>query len=651
MMGMSRTAVAILAAVISLAAVLWSSSLPLWIGWRVYSEQILLLVLAAAMAITFITRRAGPGGGDAPSRLDIALAAAALVWGAIMVVRFPTLSQNVFYHPTEALILSSLGLLLLIEAVRRAMGWALIVILGVVCLYALFSSHLDGPMQGRSIRWDRLLTFMVLDSASLAGAALYIAVAVVVPFLILAQLLLQTGGSAFFSDVSLALAGRSQGGSAKIAILGSALFGSVSGSAVSNVASTGAITIPLMKDGGYKPKTAAAIEASASTGGQLMPPIMGAAAFLLAENLQVAYGEVVLAALIPSLLFYFALFVFAGLEAGRLGIRPVDPALIPAFSAVLMRGWFVVVPFVVLLGGLFGLNLRPETSALYAVAALFVLSLFRTYQGGRIQLGAIVETFVKSGRSAVEVVLICAIAGIIIGLFARSGLSFGVGFFLIRLGEGSLILLLLVTAAVCILMGMGLPTVGVYLLLSTLAAAPLIELGLQPMAAHMFVLYFGMLSMLTPPVAIAAFVAANMANAPPMRTGFEAVRIAWPAFLVPFLFVASPALLFDGTPVEIGVALVTALIGVWLATAGITGYLGRVLGAPARLALIVAGVAALWPPGAPHAGPVMVAGLVFGGLLVVWLLRAARRGDDALQGTAPQPVARSTEPEGRDFSA
>jgi len=629
MMGMSRTAVAILAAVISLAAVLWSSSLPLWIGWRVYSEQILLLVLASAMAITFITRRAGSGGGDTPSRLDIALTAAALVWGVVMVVRFPTLSQNVFYHPTEALILSATGLALLVEAVRRSMGWALIVILGVVCLYALFSSHLDGPMQGRSIRWDRLLTFMVLDSASLAGAALYIAVAVVVPFLILAQLLLQTGGSAFFSDLSLALAGRSQGGSAKIAILGSALFGSVSGSAVSNVASTGAITIPLMKDGGYKPKTAAAIEAAASTGGQLMPPIMGAAAFLLAENLQVAYGEVVLAALIPSLLFYYALFVFAGLEAGRLGIRPVDPALIPAFSAVLTRGWFVVVPFAVLLGGLFGLNLRPETAALYAVAALFVLSLFRTYQGGRIQMGAIVETIVKSGRSAVEVVLICAIAGIIIGLFARSGLSFGVGFFLIRLGEGSLILLLLITAAVCILMGMGLPTVGVYLLLSTLAAAPLIELGLQPMAAHMFVLYFGMLSMLTPPVAIAAFVAANMANAPPMRTGFEAVRIAWPAFVVPFLFVASPALLFDGTPIEIGIALVTALIGVWLATAGITGYLGRRLGWPVRLALVAAGVAALWPPGAPHAVPVMAAGLVMGGGLAAWLLRTARRGDRA----------------------
>jgi TRAP transporter 4TM/12TM fusion protein len=606
--------VAALAALAAVAAVVWSSSLPLWLGLRVYSEQVLLVVLAAAMAITFLTR-------PTRRRLDAGLAGAALIWGAVMVVRFPVLSQNVFYHPTEALILSAAGLALLLEAVRRAMGWALIAILGAVCLYALFSSELSGPMQSRSIPWNRLLTFMVMDSASLAGAALYIAVAVVVPFLLLAQLLLQTGGSAFFSDLSMALAGRRRGGAGKIAILGSALFGSVSGSAVSNVASTGAITIPLMKDGGYRPRTAAAIEASASTGGQLMPPIMGASAFLLAENLQVAYGAVVAAALIPSVLFYVALYVFADLEAGRRGIAAVDPERIPPLGAVLRRGWFVAVPFAVLLGGLFVWGLRPETAALYAVASLFALSLVRTYSGGRIAARALGETVVRAGRAAVEVVLICAIAGIIIGLFSRSGLSFGMGFFLVRLGEGSLILLLVVTAGVCILMGMGLPTVGVYLLLATLAAPPLIELGLQPMAAHLFVLYFGMLSMLTPPVAIAAFVAANMAGAPPMRTGLEAVRVAWPAFVVPFLFVASPALLLDGAWWEIAAALVTALAGVWLVTAGVVGFVAGPLGPVPRALLIAAGGASLWPPGAPLAWGVMAAGLA-GGAALVLALRA-----------------------------
>ncbi|MEM7523029.1 MAG: TRAP transporter fused permease subunit [Pseudomonadota bacterium] len=609
----------------SVTAIVWSSSLPVWIGWRLYSEQALVVVLALSIAVAFLTRRATRGGEGGPTLLDKAGAGAALAFGAYMAVRFPVLSENVFYHPTEALIVSAIGLTLVLEAVRRTMGWALIAILGAVCLYALFADHMTGPLQSRAIRWDRLLTFLVLDSAALAGAALYIAVAVVAPFLILAQLLIVTGGSAFFSDISLALAGRYRGGSGKIAILGSAFFGSVSGSAVSNVASTGAITIPLMKDGGYRPKTAAAIEAAASTGGQLMPPIMGASAFLLAENLQVAFSEVMLAAAIPSLLYYLSLFFFADLEAGRLGIARVPAELIPRARAVLARGWFVIVPFAVLLVGLFRFNLRPETAALYAVLALFLLSLIRTYDGGRIKPRAIVEALVGAGRAAVEIVLICAIAGMIIGLFARSGLSFGMGFFLVQLGKASLLLLLTVTAGVCILMGMGLPTVGVYLLLSTLAAPPLVELGLNPMAAHLFVLYFGMLSMLTPPVAIAAFVAANMAKSPPMATGWEAVRIAWPAFITPFLFAASPALIMQGDPGEAALAATTALVGVFLVTAALVGFLSAPLSVGARFALAALGAAALAPADALAAGEWLKIGGCVGGIAFAATLIRPRR--------------------------
>jgi TRAP transporter 4TM/12TM fusion protein len=623
----SGPVVAGLAVTITLAAIVWSSSLPLWLGVRVWSEQILILVLGASVAITFLTRPARPGGREA-GPLDTGLAGIAMALGLYLVWRFPDLSENVFYRPTEALIVSVTATALLVEAVRRTMGWALIVILGVVCLYALFSDKLSGPLQSRALGPDRLVTFLVLDSASLVGSALYIAVAVVIPFLILAQLLLMTGGSAFFADLSIALTGRARGGAGKIAILGSALFGSVSGSAVSNVASTGAITIPLMKDGGYRPKTAGALEAAASTGGQLMPPIMGASAFLLAENLQVAYSEVVMAAIVPSLLFYFALFVFADLEAGRLNIAPVDAARIPRTRDVLARGWFVIVPFVVLLGGLFAFNLRPETAALYAVLSLFVLSLLRTYEGERIKARALLEVMIRAGKVAVEVVLICAIAGMIIGLFARSGLSFGLGFFLVQLGQSSLLLLLVVTAAVCILLGMGLPTVGVYLLLSTLAAPPLIELGLAPMPAHLFVLYFGMLSMLTPPVAIAAFVAANMAKAPPMATGLEAVRIAWPAFVVPFLFVAAPALLLDGSWGAVALSVVSAAAAVALVTAGIVGYFGGPLSALMRLGLVVAGAALFWPHDADGALAIKAAGLLAGFGLAALCLRG---GDAAVR--------------------
>ena len=367
----------VLATLITLTAVFWSSGAPLWIGWRVYPEQILIVALALAMAVAFLTSPSGPRW------LAQAEAVVSLGFGAWLAVRFPTLSENVFYHPTEALIVSAIGFVLIIDGVRRTMGWALIVILGLVCIYALFSSNFSGPLQSRSIAPDRLLNFLILDSASLAGAALSIAVAVVVPFLILSQLLLATGGSAFFSDLSLALAGRKRGGAGKIAILGSAFFGSVSGSAVSNVASTGAITIPMMKNGGYRAKTAGAIEAAASTGGQLMPPIMGAAAFLLAENLQASYVDVMLAALIPSLLYYVSLFVFADLEAGRLNIARVDEEQIPPMRRVVARGWFIFVPFIVLLVGLFSFNLRPETAALISVLVLLALSLFKPMTGAK----------------------------------------------------------------------------------------------------------------------------------------------------------------------------------------------------------------------------------------------------------------------------
>jgi TRAP transporter 4TM/12TM fusion protein len=581
--------ISLFAFMITFTAVFWSSGAPLWFDWRVYPEQILLVALAFALAVAFLTR---PGSLHS---LSMILAILSLLFGSWLAIRFPVLSENVFYHPTEALVVSLLGIVLILEAVRRTMGWSLIVILGLVCLYALFSSNFSGPLQSRSISPDRLLKFLVLDSASLAGAALTIAVAVVVPFLILAQLLLATGGAKFFSDFSLAIAGRKRGGAGKIAILGSAFFGSVSGSAVSNVASTGAITIPMMKDGGYQKETAGAIEAAASTGGQLMPPIMGAAAFLLAENLQANYIDVMKAALIPSILYYISLFMFADLEAGRRQIDRVPEHMIPNLSAVIKRGWFVFIPFALILIALFNFNLRPETAALVAVLSFIIISLFLRYDGSKLEISLFLKSFISAGKAAVEIILICAIAGMIIGLVARSGLSFGLGFFLVQLGKSSLLLLLIVTAVVCIVMGMGLPTVGVYLLLASLAAPPLVELGLNPMAAHLFVLYFGMLSMLTPPVAIAAFVAANLAKADAMRTALEAVRIGWPAYLIPFIFVATPELLLNGSLPMIVIVLVKSLIGVAIITSGIVGFWKVELNSFERLLLMISGIIVLLP--------------------------------------------------------
>lgn len=594
-----RWIVPVLGVAITAAAIFWSLGLPIRLGIRVYAEQVLIAVLMMSLTACFLTRRIDRSAAvDRPIPLyDYLLAGFTAIYGVYLTAGFVDLSESVFYRPTEAIVVASIGLVLLLEGLRRAIGLSLVVILAAVCGYALFADKFPGPLMGSDISPRRVVNFLVLDSAAMVGAALYIAVAVVIPFILLARLLLATGGSAFFSDLSAGLMGRYRGGAGKIAIVGSALFGTISGSAVSNVASTGGITIPLMKANGYKAKTAAAIEASASTGGQLMPPIMGASAFLLAENLQVPFTAVIVAAIVPSLLYFFSLFVFADLEAARRGITRVEEDKIPRLAGTFARGWFLLMPFAVLLTGLFAFAMRPETAALYAVGTLFLISLVKTYGAGRITVGGFVDALSKAGQTSVEIVIICAAAGMIIGLFSLSGLSFGLTFFLIQLGQTSLFLLLLVTAVVCVLLGMGLPTVGVYLLLATLAAPPLIELGLQPMAAHLFVLYFGMLSMLTPPVAIAAFVAANMAAAPPMRTGFEAVRIAWPAYVVPFLFAASPSLILAGGPVENVLAAVTAGGGVVLITAAIVGHAGGALPLKLRLPIAVAGIALLMPPG------------------------------------------------------
>ena len=292
--------------------------------------------------------------------------------------------------------------------------------------------------------------------------------------------------------------GRYRGGSAKIAVTASSLFGSISGSAVSNVVSTGVITIPLMRKGGYPAHAAGAIEAVASTGGQLMPPMMGAAAFVMAEFLQIGYRDVVLAALIPAILYYVALFIQADLFAARGGITRVDPELIPARLKVLRAGWPYIVPFAVVILCLFHFNLRPHASALWAAGSLIPIGLLLGYKGERMSWRAAVAALGRTGAIVVQIVMIGAMAGIVIGVLNITGLGFALTQAIIQFAGGNLFLILVLAALISIVLGMGMPTLGVYLLLATLVAPSMVEVGIRPMAAHLFALYFGMLSMITP---------------------------------------------------------------------------------------------------------------------------------------------------------
>ena len=375
----------------------------------------------------------------------------------------------------------------------------------------------------------------------------------------------------------------------------SSLFGSISGSAVSNVVATGVITIPLMRRGGYPAHAAGAIEAVASTGGQLMPPMMGAAAFVMAEFLETSYQAVVIAALIPAVLYYAALFIQADLFAARDNITRVDEDLIPPRWPVFRSGWPYIVPFIVIILCLFTFNLRPHSSALWAAGSLIPIGLFLGYKGVRMPILAIIEALGKTGTIVTQLIMIGAMAGVIIGILNITGLGFALTQAIIQLAGGSKVLILALAAVISIILGMGMPTLGVYLLLATLVAPSMVEVGIQPMAAHLFALYFGMLSMITPPVAIAAFAAATVADSDPIKTAMSAVLFGWSAYVIPFLFVIAPELMMTGPAWDVVQTAVTAIAGVWVASMGTIGYLTRPIGLGMRVVFIAAGLALMMP--------------------------------------------------------
>ena len=456
---------------------------------------------------------------------------------------------------------------------------------------------LPGDLAAKSIPFARLTFFEVWDSSALLGLPLKIISSVVVVFTFFGAALFKSGGSTFFTDFAMALMGRYRGGPAKIAILGSSLFGTISGSTVSNVLTVGVVTIPLMKRAGYRPHFAAAIEACASTGGQLMPPVMGIAAFVMAEFLQVPYADVAVAAVIPAILYYLALFIQVDLEAARSEIAPMDPSQLPRLSKVLKSGWQFPIPFAVLIYSLFWLGDEAEMAGLWATATVLVLAVIFPFSGKRISFYTVYEMLRDTGLTILSLFMIGASAGIIIGTLSYSGLGFSFTLSLLHLGGGTLIGLLVLAAIASIILGMGMPTVGVYILLATLIAPALVQMKIEPMAAHMFILYFGCLSMITPPVAIGAFAAANLADADPMRTGFTSMAFGWTAFLIPFLFVYSDALLMRGPAYEIALDFATAVVGVWFISAAIMAYSVRHLRIRDRALYFVVGFFLMLPVG------------------------------------------------------
>jgi TRAP transporter 4TM/12TM fusion protein len=595
-------AAAVLAAALVLVSVAWVLGLQRRLGLILYGEQFLGAVLTLATGALFL-RDAARARRPPRALLDAALGAGALAGGAWVTAAYPRLLEDVSYDPAAGAAPAALVVLAVLEGLRRTAGTGITALVAAFVLYGLFGDALPGPLAARSVAPDRLATQLAFDTNALVGGPLQVAATVVVVFVLFGAVLNRVGGGAFFTDLALALMGRFRGGSAKISIVASALFGSISGSAVGNVMTTGVVTVPMMKRGGYRPETAGAIEAVASTGGQLMPPVMGAAAFLMAEFLRVPYAEVMLAALLPSILYYLALFLQADLEAARAGIRAVDPRDVPPVRRTLAAGWVFAIPLALLVWMLLSGRFEAEVAGLAAVAVLVALAFVPRPGAVRPGARALAGSLAEAGALSIDVIMITAAAGLIIGVLNVTGLGFALTLALVQLGGGSLPALLLIAALISVVLGMGMPTVAVYVILASLVAPSLVELGVEPMAAHLFVLYFGVMSMVTPPVAVAAFAAASLGGASPVRTGLEAMRLGWTAYIVPFLFVASPSLLLFGSWDRIALDLATAVVGVGLVTAGSVGHAVGPLGPARRVAAAAAGLGLLVPSAAfPGAG-------------------------------------------------
>lgn len=529
---------------------------------------------------------------------DLVVTAAVLVPTIHVVINYEDMAERLIPNQTE-MVLGSILVLAVLEVTRRTLGWAIPILVAVFALYAFLGPYMPDPVAHNGISILRIVSSTYMSAGGVFGSFVGLSVAYLFLFIAFASLLSATGGGETMMELAQAAAGRFRGGPAKVAVIASGLFSMISGSAVANVAGTGAVTIPMMKRYGYKPQSAAAIEALASSAGNVTPPIMGAAGFLLAENLGISYDEVIIFAALPALLFYIGNLVIVDLEAARHGLAGAPAETLPRLSRVLASRWRHFVPVIALVYLLAVVEASPGKSIFWCI--VLTLGFFLVERLMRVPaLEAVRETYAAvetATRNALAVVISMAALGVLIELINITGLGVKLSSTLILVSGDSLILLLLLTAVTSIVLGMGIPTVACYAILAVLAAPAMIRAGVHPYAAHLFVLYFGILSSITPPVALGAYVGAGIAGADPTRTGFTAFRFAIPIFLIPFMFAYNPMLLLiGGSAGGIALAAVTAVVGVVGLSAALQGHLfttahwhERLLLAAGAIPLMVAG--------------------------------------------------------------
>lgn len=527
--------------------------------------------------------------------IDLTLAGLALVINVYMILEHGRIvKRDLYFGPIATLdiVFGILTILLTLEAARRIAGWALTAIGGIFILYALFGNYFPEPFTIRATTPLTLIEHMFLIPQGVFGIPAGVSATYIYLFVLFGAFLEVTGGGRFFINMALAMVGRLTGGPAKVSVISSAMFGSISGSAAANVFGTGTFTIPLMKRFGYKPNFAGAVEASASTGGQITPPVLGAAAFVMAEFIGVSYARICLAALIPALLYYVSIYAGVHAEAVKTGLRGMDQKELPIMRQVLTTGLHFLIPMGTLVYFLIA-GYTPFRAAFVATLVLIAVAMVR--KSSRIGLKGIWKSLESGATNAIMIGVACACAGIVVGSLEVTGLGISFVSILLKLSGGNFLATLVLVMVACIILGMGMPTTAAYILAAMIGAPALVKLGIPVLAAHMFVFGSCILSAITPPVALAAYAGAQIAGGDPMKVGWIACRLGFPKFLVPFLIVYNPVLLWTGEPFWIFQSTVTAILGVLAFSFGVDRWLWKDLGLVKSALFIVSGFILMVP--------------------------------------------------------
>src|SRR6056297_1329277 len=582
--------------------------------------------LALALALTFMLYPASKKQKNKVPFYDWIFSGLSLYIGYYLVTNYMDIVYRLGDPTRMDIILGTILILLILEATRRTMGWALVVV-GLAALgYAFFGHLISGQLGHRAFTFTRVIEHMFLTGEGIYGVAIYVTASFVFIFILMGSFLGETGGAQAFIDLAFSATGKYRGGPAKAAVIGSGLMGTISGSSFANVAGTGTFTIPLMKSVGYEPEFAGGVEAAASSGGQIMPPIMGAAAFIMAEMTGVPYSKLIIYALIPAVLYYVSVFLMVDLRAAKLGLKGMEKKDLPKVKEVLNRGGFLLLApasiFYMLLAGY-----SPIKASFTAVMIVIITSFFR--KETRLSFKGFLIALEKGAKASLSVIAACAVAGLVVGTVTLTGLGLKFSDLIVTLSHGNLYAALFLTMIASIIMGMGMPTTALYIILGSMVAPSLVKLNVPIVAAHLFIFYYGCMASVTPPVALSSYLAAAIAKGNAVKTALNGLKLASAAFILPFIFALSPELLMlNSTVMKTVVVVLTSLAGIYALAASLENYALGYLNTYERIPMFAAALLLLVPSTITD-----IAGIAILTLIVVKQYITIKKGKQLAMGT------------------